>query len=231
MDIEVLRQAVEQATFASIAVGLAAGFLFSFNPVALAAIPVSLGYVTKARTPREAVAYGVLFIAGMLATHLALGLAAGFGGKGLQHLLGRHWGLFLGPLLILLGAAWPGWIRLPLRGIALRASHTAGLWGAFALGAAFSVAVCPVCTPALVVLLGVAAGTGSPLFGATLLLAFAVGRAVPILIGAATVGWLESLSPLAKWQRVFDVAGGILLILSGLYMLNAYFVLIPALAV
>jgi cytochrome c-type biogenesis protein len=231
VDYEALRQAAEQATLASVLVGLTAGFLFSFNPVALAAIPVSLGYVTRARAPREAIGYGAMFIGGMLVAHLALGLAAGLGGDGLQRLLGREWGLVLGPLLIILGAAWPGWIRLPLPALALRAPRATGLWGAGALGAVFSVAVCPFCTPALVVLLGVAAGIGSPLFGATLLLAFAAGRAVPILIGATAVGWLESLSPLAKWHRAFELAGGAVLIASGLYMLNAYFLVIPALAV
>jgi cytochrome c-type biogenesis protein len=231
MDYEALRQAAEQATLASILVGLSAGFLFSFNPVALAAIPVSLGYVTRARAPREALGYGAMFIAGMLVAHAVLGLAAGFGGDGLQRLLGRQWGLVLGPLLIVLGAAWPGWIRLPIPAIALRAPRATGLWGASVLGAAFSVAVCPFCTPALVVLLGVAAAVGSPAFGATLLLAFALGRALPILIGATALGWLESLKPLAKWHRAFEIAGGVLLIASGLYMLNAYFLLIPALAV
>ena len=39
MDIEGLGATVEQATPASFAVGLAAGFLFSLKPVALAVIP------------------------------------------------------------------------------------------------------------------------------------------------------------------------------------------------
>ena len=34
---------------AALAVSFVAGLLFSFNPVALAAIPVSMAYVTKAR--------------------------------------------------------------------------------------------------------------------------------------------------------------------------------------
>lgn len=90
--------------------------------------------------------------------------------------------------------------------------------------------MCPVCTPTLLVLLGVAAGVGSPLFGFTLLTAFAVGRAVPILIGAGAVGWLEKLRPLEAGNRVMERAGGTILILAGLYMLNAYFFLIPWLA-
>jgi cytochrome c-type biogenesis protein len=105
------------------------------------------------------------------------------------------------------------------------------LAGAFALGVPFTVAICPFCTPALVVLLGVVATTGSPLIGVLLLLAFALGRAVPIALGAWALGWLENLKPLAAYQRAFDIGGGITLIVAGLYMLNAYFIWVPELAV
>ncbi|HKJ09111.1 MAG TPA: cytochrome c biogenesis protein CcdA, partial [Gammaproteobacteria bacterium] len=87
-----------------------------------------------------------------------------------------------------------------------------------------------ICTPALVVLLGLVAGIGSPVFGLLLLLAFGLGRAVPIIMGAVAVGWLEGLSGLQRYHRVFSTAGGLLLILSGLYMLNAYYFVIPSLA-
>ena len=87
------------------------------------------------------------------------------------------------------------------------------------------------CTPALIVLLGVAASAGSALWGASLLLAFALGRAVPIAIGAGAMGWLEKLRPLARYQRVFDILGGATLVVMGLYMLNAYFFVVPSLAI
>lgn len=231
MDIEQLQAVAQQATFASLAIGFTTGFLFSFNPVALAAIPVSLAYVTRAHEQRAALHYGGAFVLGMLLIHIALGAIAGLGGLWVQQLLGRYWGLVLGPLLIVLGLAWPGWIRLPMPQIALRGRRATSVWGAGALGAAFAVAICPFCTPALVVLLGVAASVGSPVFGMTLLLAFALGRAVPIILGAVAVGWLENLSGLSRFQKVFEILGGILLILSGLYMLNAYFLVLPGLAV
>lgn len=230
MDLTALKATLEQASLASLAVGFSAGFIFSFNPVALAAIPVSLAYVTKVHETKRAVRFGAMFIAGMVLTHLFLGTMAGLGGQWVQKLLGREWGLLLGPLLILLGLMWPGWIRLPLPVLRFRAKRAENGWGAFVLGIPFSVAVCPFCTPALVILLGVATGIGSPLFGATLLLAFALGRAVPILLGAWAVGWLESLKPLRHAQRIFEIIGALLLILSGLYMLNAYFFFIPDLA-
>ena len=230
MDIESLTAALAQPGAASIGLGLAAGFFFSFNPVALAAIPVSLAYVTKAREPRTALFFGAMFIAGMIVTHAALGAIAGRGGAWVQRLLGREWGLVLGPLLILLGLMWPGWIKLRLPTLPLRASRANTAWGASALGAAFSIAVCPACTPALVVLLGIAAASGSVVFGLLLLVAFALGRAVPIILGASAVGWLENLKSLGRYRRAFEVAGGVILILAGLYMLNAYFFIVPELA-
>lgn len=231
MDAETLRGAVESAGFAAAGIAFLSGLLFSFNPVALAAIPVSLAYVTKAREPREAVAFGAMFIAGMIATHVALGLAAGWGGRGVEVLVGRYWGLVLGPVLIGLGFVWMGVIRVPLPRISMRAQRATGGWGAFGLGIPFSIAVCPFCTPALLALLGVVAALGSPLLGMTLLLAFALGRAVPIALGAVALGWLENLKSLARYRRAFDVAAGGVLILMGLYMLNAYFFVVRALAI
>lgn len=230
MDGDILRQAVEQAGFASAGVSFLAGLFFSVNPVAIAAIPVSLAYVTRAREKRTAILFGGMFILGLIVTHVLLGVAAGFGGLWVQDLMGRYWGAVLGPLLILLGLLWPGWIRIPLPAASFRARRVTGMWGAFALGVPFSVAICPVCTPALIVLLGVAAGIGSPLSGAVLLLAFALGRAVPIALGAWAIGWLETVKPLAAWQHRFDILGGMVLILTGLYLLNAFFFVIPALA-
>jgi cytochrome c-type biogenesis protein len=102
--------AFEQAPPAAVAVAFLAGFVFSFNPVALDAIPVSLAYVTKAGEPRRA---------GSARHHVcsrddrdARGprhrggtgrFAAGLGGQWVETILGRQWGLVLGPVLILLG--------------------------------------------------------------------------------------------------------------------------------
>jgi cytochrome c-type biogenesis protein len=230
LDVSQVQAIAEQATWVSLAVGFTTGLIFSFNPVALAAIPVSLAYVTKSREQRLAVHYAAAFVVGMILVHVVLGAIAGFGGMWVQKLLGRYWGLVLGPLVIVLGLSWAGWVRLPLPQIAIRARRATTMWGAGALGAAFAVAICPFCTPALVVLLGVAAGLGSVFYGVVLLLAFALGRALPILLGGWALGALESMKPLGQYQRAFEVVGAVVLILMGLYMLNAFFIVIPQLA-
>lgn len=229
MDLDSLRQAGRHAGPAAAAVSFLAGFFFSFNPVALASIPVSLAYVTKARGATKALAFGGMFIAGMVLTHVLLGVLAGFGGQGVQATVGRFWGLLLGPWLILMGLVWPGWVRLPFKGLSFHVQRVTGAWGAFALGVPFAIAVCPACTPALVVLLGVAAAGGSASWGAVLLLSFALGRAVPIALGAVGFEWLERLRLLSRYQRGFDMLGGITLVATGLYLLNAYFLVIPEL--
>ncbi len=231
MDADALRQAVEHAGFAAAGVAFLTGLVFSFNPVALASIPVSLAYVTRGRDKGQALLFGAMFIAGMILAHVVLGLIAGLGGKWVADIAGRGWGLFLGPLLIVMGLMWAGWLRIPLPSFGFRASRPAAAWGAFLLGIPFAIAVCPVCTPTLVVLLGVTAGIGSVWLGVVLLLAFALGRAVPVAIGAFAVGWLENLNRFARYRRGFEIAGGVLLIAMGFYMLNAVYIWIPELAV
>ena len=215
-----------QAGWGGLGMALAAGFAFSFNPVSFASIPMVLAYVTKAHEERRAVLMGAAFVGGMTTTHVVLGLVAALGGGWVQQVMGREWGLVLGPLLILLGLVWPGWLRLRLPWRGMRAWKAAGFWGAFALGVPFSVAVCPFCTPALLVALTASAAVGSPAYGAALLLAFALGRSIPIMIGAWSMGWLESLQVLSRHQRLLEVAAGLVLVVTGLYLLNEYFFIV-----
>lgn len=225
MELEFVRDALSEPTWFGLGVAFVTGLIFSFNTVAVAAIPVTLAYVTKAHAPRRALLFGGAFIAGLLATHAVLGVGAALGGAWVQRVMGREWGLVLGPILIVLGLIWPGWLKLRLPWFSMRGRFVAGPWGAFLLAIPFSVAICPFCTPALLVMLTSAAAIGSVAFGSALLLAFALGRSVPIILGAWAVGWLESLKALTRWQKAFEIAGALVLIGSGAYLINEYFFL------
>jgi cytochrome c biogenesis protein CcdA len=126
---DALCQTVETLGYGAAGTGFLTGLVFSFNPVAIAAIPVALAYVTQARERREAMWLGGLFVAGLIATHVLLGLIAGLGGRWVASLMGRGWGLALSPLLIALGPVWTGWIKLPLPLLALRAKRPTSAWG------------------------------------------------------------------------------------------------------
>ena len=140
--------------------------------------------------------------------------------------MGRAWGLVLGPLLIVLGLLWPGWLKLRIPWFSMRGRRISGAWGAFALGIPFTVALCPVCTPALLVTMTASAAIGSVPFGLALLVAFGLGRSVPIVIGAWGFGWLETLAPLTRHHKLVEVVGGVTLVLTGLYLLNEYLFII-----
>lgn len=227
MELETLRQLASQSMGAASGISLLAGLFFSLSPLAIAALPVPLAYVTRARAPREAVRYGLAFLGGLIAAHALLGAVAGLGGQGVQQLAGRWWGLLLGPWLIVLGLLWTGWVKLPLPALGFKAKRVASVGGAFALGIPFSVAICPSCAPALVVLLGAAAASGSPLFGTVMLTSFAIGRAIPLAVAAAALEGIEQMKPLGRHQRAFELTGSLLLIVTGLYLLNGYFAFFP----
>lgn len=223
---ETMKTVLQQASWTGIGLGFLAGFVFSFNPVSFASIPVMLAYVTKAHEERRALMMGGAFVLGMWVTHAVLGVAAALGGEWVKNVMGREWGLVLGPLLIILGLIWPGWLKLRLPWITARGQKVTGLWGAFLLGIPFSVAVCPFCTPALLVTLTASAAIGSVSFGFALLLAFALGRSIPVIVGAWSMGWLESLQILSRQQKMLEIVAGVTLILTGFYLLNEYFFII-----
>ncbi len=226
VNIDEFKQVLTEASWAGIGLAFLAGFVFSFNPVSFASIPVVLAYVTKADDEKRARLMGASFVAGMIVTHIVLGVSAALGGEWVQGIMGRHWGLLLGPLLITMGLIWAGWLNIRLPWIGMKARKVSGLGGAFLLGIAFSVAVCPFCTPALLVTLTASAAIGSVSFGFALLLAFALGRSIPVLLGAWSMGWIESLHILSRYQKLFEIVAGVTLITTGLYLLNEYYFLI-----
>ena len=226
INIEDFKQSLQTASWAGIGLSFLAGFVFSFNPVSFASVPVMLAYVTKAHEERRVVLMGGAFVFGMLVTHVVLGVAAALGGEWVQGVMGRHWGLFLGPLLIIMGLMWAGVLNIRLPWFGVKGKKVTGIWGAFLLAIPFSVAVCPFCTPALLVTLTASAAIGSVSFGFALLLAFALGRSIPVILGAWSMGWLESLKVLSGYQKMFEVVAGIVLVIAGLYLLNEYFFII-----
>jgi len=223
---QMLKETLQTASWTGVGIAFLAGFVFSFNPVSFASVPVMLAYVTKAHEERRAILMGGAFVLGMVVTHVVLGVAAALGGEWVQDVMGRHWGLLLGPLLIIMGLMWSGIVNIRLPWFGIKGRKVTGLWGAFLLGIPFSVAVCPFCTPALLVTLTASAAIGSVGFGFALLLAFALGRSIPIILGAWSMGWLESLQMLSRYQKLFEIVAGVVLVITGLYLLNEYFFII-----
>ena len=81
-----------------------------------------------------------------------------------------------------------------------------------------------------VVMRGVSAGSARPCSGLRCCWHSPWGASSRSRSGAVAVGWLENLRGVAAYRRSFEVAGSVILIATGLYMLNAVFFGIPGLA-
>lgn len=230
LDSGVLPNVLRHPSLAALAIGFGTGFLFSFEPLALASLAVGVTYVTRGRTRSSALWLTGAFLTGMIVTQAFLGGAAAIGGQWVHQIMGRQWGLILGPVAILIGLLWTGWIRVRLNWFYLRTRRVEGVLGAFLLGIPFAVAVCPFCTPALLVMLTASAAAHSLPFGIALLFSFAIGRSLPVLVGASGLAWLENFPGMAQSTPVLKVMGGVVMMAMGLYLLNGYFYWIPVLA-
>ena len=218
-----LEQTLQTASWSGIIIAFIAGFVFSFNPVSFASVPVMLAYVSKSHDKRKGLILAGAFIVGLITTHVVLGIIAALGGEWVQKVMGREWSWVLGPILIIMGLMWSGIIKIRLPWFGMKAHKVSSLWGAFLLGIPFSIAICPFCTPALMVALTASTAIGSVPFGGALLFAFAIGRSIPVALGAFGMGWLENFKVLSRHQRFFEVFAGVLLILAGLYVIRQYY--------
>jgi len=88
----------------------------------------------------------------------------------------------------------------------------------------FTVGICPVCSPGLWIGLGASASIGSVVYGGLLMLAFAIGRVIPLAVGAVSIGWLENLQSVERFRRGFEISGGITLMAVGVYLLNEFLI-------
>ena len=220
---DLLEQSLQTASWSGIIIAFIAGFVFSFNPVSFASVPVMLAYVSKSHHKRKGLILAGAFIMGLITTHIVLGIVAAFGGEWVQQVMGREWDWVLGSILIIMGLMWSGLVKIRLPWFGMKAHKVNNLWGAFLLGIPFSIAICPFCTPALMVTLTASAAIGSVPFGGALLFSFALGRSIPVALGAFGMGWLENFKILSKHQRFFEVLAGVLLVLAGLYVIRQYY--------
>ncbi|MGQ0676583.1 MAG: cytochrome c biogenesis protein CcdA [Rhodospirillales bacterium] len=87
----------------------------------------------------------------------------------------------------------------------------------FGLGLLFGLTTCPACTPLILPVLIAASTTGDVLMGGVLLLAFGLGRGVPILAAGTATGVLARMTELMHIAVWFDRTVGVLLFAAALW--------------
>lgn len=211
-----------------------AGLLSFFAPCILPVLPVYVGILTGEAKNRKVLKIGKLTIDGIkLIRTLAFvgGLSTsfvilGFGAGAIGSIISSRWFLILaGLIIVILGIHQTGLIRVSIlerqRKLELESSNRKDILGIYLLGFTFSFGWTPCIGPILGAVLGISANGGQAAYGAWLMLIYAIGLAIPFLtISIFSDLLLVKIKVLKKYTGKIKVAGGILIIIMGLFLMT-----------
>lgn len=219
-------QWLESAPLLAFAGAFLGGLLTASNPCVLVSIPLVLAYVggnKEAIGWKRSLLYSLCMVAGLSVTFTALGLAAGLLGR-LFGVQGRFWPYLVGAVCLVMGLHMLGWLPLKL-GFSLPFKPSSrGALGAFLLGLLFGVISTPCAMPILAVLLTFIAQKGSVLYGGGLLLVYALGHCMLVLLCGVSMGAAKGLVASRHWNQAnlwLRRVAGVLIILIGAYVVGA----------
>lgn len=196
-----------------------AGLLLAFTPTVLATVPVVMGYVAGEPGIRrwKALTRSLAFVLGTATTFGAYGLVFGWAGTELAPLFGTNGYLVAGVVLVIVGLAMLGKLRLRAPSVTAPERRVRTLAGAYLLGLPFGLvgSACPCSIPVVLTMLLYAGTTGSALFGAALLFVFALVRGLPLVLAGTFTGLLKDFKALARWQPRLEKVSGLLMVVLG----------------
>ncbi len=201
------------------------GMLTASNPCVLAMIPLMMSFVAGGRDEKAGIGRAFLlslvFVAGLGITFTALGMVAALAGR-MYGDISAIWNWVVAGVCLLMGLHFSGIVTFPIPAVGGRVKPKArGTAGAFVLGLLFGLVSAPCAAPILVVLLTYLAGSGASIvYGGLLLLVYALGHSVLILVAGTSMGAARALLENRKATRALAVlrgVAGILIMLVGAY--------------
>ncbi len=202
------------------------GVLTASSPCVLAMIPLAIGFVGGQREqrlgPLRAFLYSMVFVLGLGMTFTALGATAALAGQIYGDVSGV-WKWFVAATCLFMGLHLMGILNIPLPSPVRSQPRVRGVLGALLLGLLFGTISTPCATPILVVLLAYLAGSGaSVLYGAALLMTYALGHSILVLLAGTSIGMARKLIESQGFGRAIDRlrrASGAMVVLVGVYFL------------
>ncbi len=200
------------------------GGLTASNPCVLATIPLMISMVAgrKESGPSMLQAFflSLVFVFGLAVTFTFMGMVAALCGKMYGDISGV-WNWVVAGVCSVMGLHMMGVLTVSIPAPAIALPKTGGLLGAFILGLLFGVVSAPCAAPILVVLLTYLAGSGASVpYGGMLLLIYALGHSVFILLAGTSMGMARTMIENKKMVRAMVMmrqAAGVAIILVGAY--------------
>ncbi len=202
------------------------GVLTASSPCVLAMIPLMMSFVAGRGEQQtgllRAFSYSVLFVVGLCTTFTTLGMIAALAGT-LYGDVSGVWSWIVAGVCLVMGLHLMGVLDFTIPMPVKVQPHVRGPLGALLLGLLFGVVSAPCAAPILVVLLTYLAGSGaSVLYGGLLLLMYALGHSVLILIAGTSMGMAQAILASKRMTRATDLmrrAAGVMIILVGAFFL------------
>jgi thiol:disulfide interchange protein DsbD len=222
----ILESQLDAGSIAALFVVFAAGVLTSFTPCVYPMIPVTVTYIGTAAegNRRRAVTLSVVYVCGLALVYASLGIVVAMLGKTFGSFTRNPW-IFggVGLLLLLFAIFMMGWITLPVPGFAGRmqseGTRRGGLFGALLIGLASGFVAAPCTAPVLATLLVYVARTRDVLWGGLLLLVFALGLGLLLMLLGIFSGLLTAIPKAGAWMNRVKLIFAVGMMLVGIYFL------------
>ena len=218
-------QYVDTNPWLAIVVVFVGGALTASNPCVLAMIPLMMSFVAGRRDdtagPLRALGFSFVFVLGLCITFTAMGMVAALAGK-MYGDVSSAWNWVVAAVSVVMGLHLMGVLAVPIPSLADKVQpRTRGLVGALVLGLLFGLVSAPCAAPILIVLLTYLAGSGASVpYGGLLLLVYALGHSLLIVIAGASMGAARTLIENKKMTRTTDIlrkAAGAVIVLVGVF--------------
>ncbi len=200
-----------------------------FSPCHLASIPLMVAYVAGQDVlvkPRQAVWYAGTFTLGLFVTIALVGLACAWMGRLLGD-VGVWWQVFVGCVLVWVSMGMLGVQSCSMAGSLLYRLNLRGISGAFGLGLAYGV-LSGSCTFGFIApILAVVTVQEKILAGIMMILLFALGHCLPIVVAGSSTALVRKLTESRSWQGTgvwFRKGAGVMICLLGIYFIIKPFV-------
>lgn len=200
-----------------------------FSPCHLASIPLMVAYVAgqeSALNPKRAGLYAGAFTMGLFVTIALIGVLCAWLGRMLGD-VGPWWQVIVGAVLIWVAMGMLGVQACQLSGTMLSGMSFRGIHGAFGLGLAYG-ALSGSCTFGFIApILAVVTVQQRWATGMGMLLLFALGHCLPIVIAGSSTAVVRTLTENHLWHGAgnwFRKAAGVMIALLGGYFILSPFV-------
>ena len=202
-----------------------AGVLTSFTPCVYPMIPITIGIVGgQEKTGRlHAFILSLSYVIGIALTYAGLGVVASLSGQFFGSVSAHPATLLIvANIIILFGLSMLDVFMLPMPRFLSKSqvgTNKRGVPGAFFMGLASGLVAAPCTTPVLGVLITYVAAKQNVLFGSTLLVTFAFGMSMLLLLIGTFTGLVTALPKSGMWMVRIKKGMGFLLIVMGEYFL------------